>query len=131
MAGWFETMNCKLYLRLQVDIEQNRKNRKLALDEQKRRETEEAEEAMDDEEIEEVDSDEWDEINPEDEGDPIPRTDCFFCMHHSSTLEKNAIHMSTDHSFFVPDVEYLIDLPGLFEYLGAKVINSKIFTCSY
>ena len=124
-------MNCKLYLRLQVDIEQNRKNRKLALDEQKRRETEEAEEAMDDEEIEEVDSDEWDEINPEDEGDPIPRTDCFFCMHHSSTLEKNAIHMSTDHSFFVPDVEYLLDLPGLFEYLGAKVINSQIFTWSY
>ena len=112
---------------LQVDIEQNRKNRKLALDEQKRREIEEAEAAMDDEEIEEVDSDEWDEMNPEDEGDPIPRTDCFFCMHHSSTLEKNAIHMSTDHSFFVPDVEYLIDLPGLFEYLGAKVINSKFY----
>ena len=126
-----ETMYCKLYLCLQVDIEQNRKNRKLALDEQKRRETEEAEDAMDDEEIEEVDSDEWDENNSEDEGDPIPRTDCFFCMHHSSTLEKNAIHMSTDHSFFVPDVEYLLDLPGLFEYLGAKVINSQIFTWSY
>ena len=31
----------QIYLCLQVDIEQNRKNRKLALDEQKRRETEE------------------------------------------------------------------------------------------
>ena len=73
---------------------------------------------MDDEDIEEVDSDEWDE---ETEDDPIPRTDCFFCLHHSSTLEKNAIHMSNEHSFFIPDVEYLVDLAGLFEYLGAKV----------
>ena len=57
----------------------------------------------------------------EEEDDPIPRTDCFFCLHHSATLEKNAIHMSNEHSFFIPDVEYLVDLAGLFEYLGAKV----------
>ena len=73
---------------------------------------------MEDEDIEEVDSDEWDE---EEEDDPIPRTDCFFCLHHSATLEKNAIHMSNEHSFFIPDIEYLVDLAGLFEYLGAKV----------
>ena len=72
---------------------------------------------MEDEDIEEVDSDEWNE----EEDDAIPRTDCFFCLHHSSTLEKNAIHMSNEHSFFIPDLEYLVDLAGLFEYLGAKV----------
>jgi pre-60S factor REI1 len=100
-----------------VEIIENRKNKKIALEEEKR----EAEigDGMeeDGEDIEEVDSDEWNE----DEEDPIPRTDCLFCLHHSSTIEKNAIHMSTEHSFFIPDLEYLVDLPGLFEYLGAKV----------
>jgi len=102
-----------------MEIIENQKNRKLALEEEKRNQSErvEGEEDMDDDEIEEVDSDEWDE----EDSDPIPRTDCFFCMHHSSTLEKNAIHMSTEHSFFIPDVDFLVDLPGLFEYLGAKV----------
>lgn len=99
-----------------VDIVENRKNRKIALEEEKIKQAEE-EEDMEDEDIEEVDSDEWNE----EEDDAIPRTDCFFCLHHSSTLEKNAIHMSNEHSFFIPDLEYLVDLAGLFEYLGAKV----------
>ena len=104
-------------INLQIDIIENRKNKKIALEEEKQRLAEE-EENMEDEDIEEVDSDEWDE---EEEDDPIPRTDCFFCLHHSATLEKNAIHMSNEHSFFIPDVEYLVDLAGLFEYIGAKV----------
>lgn len=65
-------------------------------------------------EIEEVDSDEW-------EDDPIEKTDCLFCNHHSSSLEKNLTHMTTVHSFFLPDPEYICDLDGLIEYLGAKV----------
>lgn len=105
-----------------VEIIENRKNKKIALEEEKR----EAElgDGMeeDGEDIEEVDSDEWNE----DEEDPIPRTDCLFCLHHSSTIEKNAIHMSTEHSFFIPDLEYLVDLPGLFEYLGAKVGQGRM-----
>ena len=108
-----------------MEIIENRKNKKIALEEEKRRQSEEGElddDMEDDDDIEEVDSDEWDEENEE---DPIPRTDCFFCLHHSSTIEKNAIHMSTEHSFFIPDVDYLVDLPGLFEYLGAKVRNIK------
>ena len=104
-----------------MEIENNRKNKRLELEKEKSRQSEEAEEGdeIDEDDMEEVDSDEWDEEN---DGDVIPRNDCFFCLHHSSTLEKNAIHMSTEHSFFIPDVEYLVDLPGLFEYLGAKVI---------
>jgi len=65
-------------------------------------------------EVEEVDSDEW-------EDDPIPITDCLFCSHHSSNLDKNVIHMSTEHTFFLPDPEFVTDLEGLIEYLGAKV----------
>jgi len=68
----------------------------------------------DDDEIEEVDSDEWEE-------DPIEKTNCLFCLHHSSNLEKNLKHMTIEHSFFLPDPEYITDLEGLIEYLGAKI----------
>jgi len=81
----------------------------------KHEEPEEVEEEDDDDmEVEEVDSDEWEE-------DPIPSTDCLFCSHHSSTLEKNIVHMTSVHSFFLPDPEYVTDVEGLIEYLGAKV----------
>ncbi|CAG0883635.1 unnamed protein product [Cyprideis torosa] len=73
-----------------------------------------ASEANDDIEIEEVDSDEW-------EGDPIPSTDCLFCSFHSASLEKNLDHMTTKHSFFIPEIEYIVDLDGLITYLGEKV----------
>jgi len=75
---------------------------------------EEDEEEM---EIEEVDSDEWEDY----EGDSIPTTDCLFCSHHSANIDNNIRHMSEKHSFFLPDPEYLVDLDGLMDYLGAKV----------
>ena len=97
---------------------------------EKRRQSEGAEEEdMDEDDIEEVDSDEWDEDEEGEEEEPIARTDCFFCLHHSSNMEKNAIHMATEHSFFIPDVEYLVDMPGLFEYLGAKVKAQIFLAC--
>jgi len=65
-------------------------------------------------EVEEVDDDEW-------EGEAIPITDCLICSHHSSTLEKNLQHMTSSHSFFIPDLEYCIDAVKLVEYLGEKV----------
>jgi len=75
----------------------------------------EDEESDDEEmEIEEVDSDEW-------EDDPVPITDCLFCLNHSSSLDKNIIHMTQNHSFFLPDPEFISNLEGLIEYLGAKV----------
>ena len=81
----------------------------------------EDDEDMEDEEdmeIEEVDSDEW-------EDDPIESTDCLFCSHHSSNIDKNLNHMTTTHSFFLPDPEYISDLEGLIEYLGAKVRRKR------
>lgn len=64
--------------------------------------------------VEEVDSDEWEE-------DPIPVTDCLFCSNHSSNMEKNLKHMTVEHSFFLPDPEFLVGVEGFLEYLGAKV----------
>uniref|UniRef100_A0A8C6T2N7 Cytoplasmic 60S subunit biogenesis factor ZNF622 n=1 Tax=Neogobius melanostomus TaxID=47308 RepID=A0A8C6T2N7_9GOBI len=51
----------------------------------------------------------------------IPVTDCFFCSHHSRSLLKNVAHMTKVHSFFIPDIEFLVDLRGLIQYLGEKV----------
>ncbi|XP_030302141.1 zinc finger protein 622 [Calypte anna] len=56
----------------------------------------------------------------------IPITDCLFCTHHSRSLTKNVAHMSRAHSFFIPDIEYLVDLGGLIKYLGEKVGVGKI-----
>jgi len=74
-------------------------------------------------EVMEVDSEDdgddgdWEEV----EGDPIPITNCLFCSTESSDVESNLEHMSVAHSFFIPDVEYCVDVEGLLEYLGSKV----------
>jgi len=55
------------------------------------------------------------------DGEAIPNTCCLFCTASASTVEENLKHMSTLHSFFVPDLEYLVDADGLLTYLGEKV----------
>jgi pre-60S factor REI1 len=40
-------------------------------------------------------------------------------------------HMAHEHSFFVPDLEYLSDLEGLVKYLGEKVsVGNVCLFCS-
>lgn len=78
-------------------------------------------EVEDNEEMEEVDSDEW-----EDEEEAIPTTVCLFCNKKSDTLQSNLEHMSFQHSFFIPDMEYVIDLEGLVSYLGERVGQGHI-----
>jgi pre-60S factor REI1 len=51
---------------------------------------------------------------------------CLFCPQASSSLEDNLTHMSTAHSFFIPDADYLIDLPGLINYLGEKIAVGNV-----
>ncbi|KAJ6593758.1 C2H2 type zinc-finger-domain-containing protein [Mycena capillaripes] len=51
---------------------------------------------------------------------------CLFCPHESSALDDNLTHMSTAHSFFVPDAEYLIDIQGLISYLGEKIAVGNV-----
>ena len=78
-----------------------------------------------DEDIEEVDSDEWDE-DEFDEADKIPTNDCLFCPHHSNNIDKNILHMGEKHSFIIPDLDFITDLNGLLDYLGAKVGQGKM-----
>ena len=55
---------------------------------------------------------------------------CLFCAQtSSSSLEDNLTHMSSEHSFFIPDAEYLVDPTGLITYLGEKVAVGNI--CIY
>ena len=63
------------------------------------------------------DDDEDDDI----EEDTLEVTDCLFCPHHSLSLEENLKHMMRSHSFFIPDLEYVVDLKGLVTYLCEKV----------
>ncbi|KAJ3504247.1 hypothetical protein NLJ89_g8036 [Agrocybe chaxingu] len=53
-------------------------------------------------------------------------TSCLFCSQQYPTLDENLTHMSTSHSFFIPDAEYLIDLPGLISYLGEKIVVGNV-----
>uniref|UniRef100_A0A336LMG6 CSON012274 protein n=1 Tax=Culicoides sonorensis TaxID=179676 RepID=A0A336LMG6_CULSO len=76
-------------------------------------------------EAEEVDSDEWEE--DENFENPITNNNCLFCDHHSKNIVNNVKHMSVEHSFFIPDAEFCIDLEGLLAYLGEKIC--KYFIC--
>jgi len=59
----------------------------------------------------------------------IEETECLFCNSKGQTFEEKMEHMTTEHSFFVPDVEYLSDLRGLIKYLEEKIAigNTCIF----
>nr|CAG4646263.1 EOG090X06E3 [Macrothrix elegans] len=74
-------------------------------------------------EIEEMDedSDEWEDVE-----EAIPIDVCLFCNHKSQTMEKNLEHMSVHHAFFIPDLEYVVDLEGLLTYIGERTGQGHI-----
>jgi pre-60S factor REI1 len=58
-------------------------------------------------------------------------TDCLFCNSSALSLEENLTHMASIHSFFIPEAEYLIDIPGLLGYLGEKLaIGNACLYCN-
>lgn len=58
-----------------------------------------------------------------------PDTNCLFCTQTSTSLSANLLHMSSVHSFFIPDAEYLTDPAGLITYLGEKIAVGNV--CIY
>lgn len=38
-------------------------------------------------------------------------------------------HMTVAHSFFIPDIEFLVDVEGLIQYLGEKISIGNV--CLY
>lgn len=81
------------------------------------------EEIETDSDVESLDSDEW----LEDSKYHIYENNCLFCNHHSKSLMCSMKHMMKNHSFFVPDLEYCVDLSGLLEYLEQKICTD--FKC--
>lgn len=75
------------------------------------------EDEEEEEEVEEVDSDEWEDTTE----NPIDNNNCIFCLHNSRSFIKNMEHMTTIHSFFIPDIEYCTHVFELMHYLGAKI----------
>ncbi|KAI6221425.1 C2H2-type domain-containing protein [Aphelenchoides fujianensis] len=76
----------------------------------------------------ESDDSEWETVHSDDsDGDEydqnaaIPPSSCLFCPTSSNTVEDNVVHMSNAHGFFIPDLQYCTDIPGLLGYLGEKV----------
>ncbi|KAJ1920746.1 pre-60S factor rei1 [Mycoemilia scoparia] len=62
----------------------------------------------------------------------IPRLEleeCLFCSHVAKDLDDNIQHMFKSHSFFIPDLEFLVDLEGLICYLGDKLRVANV--CLY
>ncbi|KAI8092764.1 C2H2 type zinc-finger-domain-containing protein [Halteromyces radiatus] len=51
---------------------------------------------------------------------------CLFCHHISDHFGANLQHMISQHGFFLPDDEYLMDAPGLISYLYDKVVQDYI-----
>lgn len=56
-------------------------------------------------------------------------TSCLFCSSTAETIDANLEHMASVHSFFIPDADYLVDLPGLITYLGEKIAIGHV--CTY
>ncbi|KAH0827776.1 C2H2 type zinc-finger-domain-containing protein [Lanmaoa asiatica] len=54
---------------------------------------------------------------------------CLFCTASSSSLQDNLSHMSSAHSFFIPDADYLVDITGLVNYLAEKIAVGNV--CIY
>ncbi|KAL2915802.1 pre-60S factor rei1 [Polyrhizophydium stewartii] len=60
---------------------------------------------------------------------PLAESECLFCPHAAESFEENLSHMAKAHSFFIPDIEYLVDIKGLIKYLGDKVAIANV--CIY
>ncbi|KAJ1031468.1 hypothetical protein NDA13_001861 [Ustilago tritici] len=59
-----------------------------------------------------------------------PNHECIFCAKAGfSELKDTIAHMSKAHGFFIPESDYLVDLPGLISYLSDKVSIGNI--CLY
>lgn len=59
----------------------------------------------------------------------MPKLDansCLFCPRTFSDLETNLKHMGHNHSFYVPDLAYCVDIPGLLAHLGQDIALGNI-----
>ncbi|GME81551.1 unnamed protein product [Ambrosiozyma monospora] len=62
----------------------------------------------------------------------IPLENCLFCNKQHDTLENNIDHMFKSHGLYLPEVKYLVDKPGLINYLSEKIgFGNVCLVCHY
>ncbi|KAI8359919.1 C2H2 type zinc-finger-domain-containing protein [Choanephora cucurbitarum] len=61
---------------------------------------------------------------------PLSAERCLFCQMNNGDFETNLKHMHVVHGFFLPDVEYLEDAPGLILYLAEKIDDAICLYCN-
>ena len=74
-----------------------------------------------DEDDEDDEGDEDDGWTDDEEAWEARWTESLFDGHTSASFEANVAYMKIAHSFYVPDMGYLVDPHGLFSYLQAKI----------
>jgi pre-60S factor REI1 len=55
---------------------------------------------------------------------------CLFCPAMSDSFEAALAHMSTQHGLYIPDQDFMADLPGLVQYLLDKVCVGYCLYCA-
>ncbi|KAI8991498.1 C2H2 type zinc-finger-domain-containing protein [Mycotypha africana] len=61
---------------------------------------------------------------------PVSQVRCLFCNINNGDFDTNLYHMNRVHGFFLPDVEYLENAPGLVLYLAEKIEDSICLYCN-
>lgn len=58
-----------------------------------------------------------------------PATQCLFCTETTANIESTLSHMAHAHSFFIPDIQYCINIHGLLSYYAEKltVLNQCLY----
>ena len=91
----------------------------VAADEKREDETEQK--AKDSKADQSTEDDKGEIVESDCEPEPLEITECLFCPKESDDMEQNLSHMSKSHGFFIPDLEYIIDIKGFISYLCEKV----------
>lgn len=64
------------------------------------------------------------------DGGELSKDRCLFCSMVSTDFDTNLKHMTIAHGFFLPDIEYLEDAPGLVVYLAEKIEDCICLYCN-
>lgn len=72
---------------------------------------------------------ELDQSTEEEMNRPLVLEECIFCDHLGDSVDALVDHMSAEHLFFIPDLEYCLNITDLVEFLQEKV--KRYFTCLF
>ncbi|CAL9729262.1 cytoplasmic 60S subunit biogenesis factor Reh1p [Monosporozyma unispora] len=75
----------------------------------------------------------YEDIKDGETGDKnLSHTTCLFCGLDNKEVERNVRHMFRSHGLYIPERSYLVDLPGLLDYLiNTIVIDYACLCCNY